>query len=96
MSLDEGGRLRTLKMVVRLTSVLRMYLRQTRGRKLSKKVYTYRVRMIRVAISKETGYALLILATLDWLPYYYDSVDRAGWIYGGWSRRFQLALVAMQ
>ena len=52
--------------------------------------------MIRVAISKETGYALLILATLDWLPYYYDSIDRAGWIYGGWSRRFQLALVAMQ
>lgn len=52
--------------------------------------------MIRVAISKEAGCALLTLATLDWLPYYYDSVDRAGWIYGGWDRRFQLALAAMQ
>lgn len=32
----------------------------------------------------------------DWLPYYYDSVDRAGWIYGGWSQRFQLALAALR
>ncbi|KAF2812519.1 uncharacterized protein BDZ99DRAFT_558579 [Mytilinidion resinicola] len=28
----------------------------------------------------------------DWERWYYDEADRAGWLYGGWSRRMQLAV----